>query len=354
MESLGDRAAPGDEGRLRHPAAGDALERRDHPDQHDHQHRRDAPARRRRRARSREGRAWPHPRPPTGQVAGHDDIWAGGDCSAFPKPKGGDSPQVALYAYKHGEHIGRNLSRALLEGEAPKPFKLARPGPGRIGRAPQGRRRAQGHPGHRPARVADLAAAADLLLPELGPPAAPARRLADLADRRARHRCAARRRAAATTRSSTTSSSRTRSSSARSAPAATSTSSSRARWRSSRRRRRARSSRRSGPATTSASAGWRRSSPRVARAKTIVRTLAVRRDQAPRLQEVMRSAGQLVARVRVTSRCFTPDMLPERAEPDARMTRWLARVTSGRRSRWVVIGGLGRCCWPPSRRSARS
>ena len=32
-----------------------------------------------------------------------------------------------------------------------------------------------------------------------------------------------------------------------------------------------------------------------ARAKTTVRTLAVRRDQAPQLQEVLRSTGPLVA-----------------------------------------------------------
>ena len=51
---------------------------------------------------------------------------------------------------------------------------------------------------------------------------------------------------------------------------------------------------RSGRATTSASLGGE-DGARGARAKTVVRTLAVRRDQAPRLQEVLRSAGQLVA-----------------------------------------------------------
>jgi NADH dehydrogenase len=58
----------------------------------------------------------------TGLVAGRADVWAGGDCAAFPMPKGGDSPSVALYAYKHGQHIGRNLRRVLVEGEAPRPF----------------------------------------------------------------------------------------------------------------------------------------------------------------------------------------------------------------------------------------
>ena len=59
---------------------------------------------------------------PSGLVVGRRDVWAGGDCTAFPTAQGGDSPSVALYAYKHGEHIGRNLRRALVDGEAPRPF----------------------------------------------------------------------------------------------------------------------------------------------------------------------------------------------------------------------------------------
>ena len=51
-------------------------------------------------------------------------MWAGGDCSAFPMPRGGDSPSVALYAYKHGSHIARNLRRTLIEGKRPKPFRF--------------------------------------------------------------------------------------------------------------------------------------------------------------------------------------------------------------------------------------
>ncbi|MFZ0039814.1 MAG: FAD-dependent oxidoreductase [Solirubrobacteraceae bacterium] len=76
----------------------------------------------------------------TGQVAGHEDIWAGGDCTAFPMPKGGDSPSVALYAYKHGSQIGRNLRRMLVDNEAPRPFKW----PGLAQGASVGGRRAVG------------------------------------------------------------------------------------------------------------------------------------------------------------------------------------------------------------------
>ena len=60
----------------------------------------------------------------TGRVAGEERIWAGGDCAALPMPRGGDSPSVALYAFKHGLHIGRNLRRVLVERKAPKPFRF--------------------------------------------------------------------------------------------------------------------------------------------------------------------------------------------------------------------------------------
>ena len=60
----------------------------------------------------------------TGKVVGQENIWAGGDCSAFPMPRGGDSPPVALYAYKHGTHIGRNLGRTVIDRRRPKPFRF--------------------------------------------------------------------------------------------------------------------------------------------------------------------------------------------------------------------------------------
>jgi NADH dehydrogenase len=60
----------------------------------------------------------------TGLVVGQTEVWAGGDCSAFPMPRGGDSPPVALYAYEHGKRIGRNLRRTLVEHRRPKPFRF--------------------------------------------------------------------------------------------------------------------------------------------------------------------------------------------------------------------------------------
>ena len=60
----------------------------------------------------------------TGRVEGHENVWAGGDCAAFPMPRGGDSPSVALYAYKHGTHIGKNLRRTLVEQKRPKRFRF--------------------------------------------------------------------------------------------------------------------------------------------------------------------------------------------------------------------------------------
>ncbi len=58
----------------------------------------------------------------TGQVEGQADVWAGGDCAALPMPSGGDAPSVALYAYKHGTHIARNLRRLLIDHKPLKPF----------------------------------------------------------------------------------------------------------------------------------------------------------------------------------------------------------------------------------------
>ena len=60
----------------------------------------------------------------TGLVVGCNDVWAAGDCAAFPMPRGGDSPAVALYAYKHGTLIGRNLDRVLVQHRRPKPFRF--------------------------------------------------------------------------------------------------------------------------------------------------------------------------------------------------------------------------------------
>jgi NADH:ubiquinone reductase (H+-translocating) len=56
------------------------------------------------------------------RVVGRGDLWAGGDCASVPHPKGGTCPPVATYAIKHGEQIGRNLSRAL-DGRPTRPFR---------------------------------------------------------------------------------------------------------------------------------------------------------------------------------------------------------------------------------------
>ena len=73
------------------------------------------------------------------RVVGRQDLWAGGDCAAVPHPKGGTCPPVALYAVAHGTHIGRNLSRTLAGGRT-RPFRA-----GVIGQAVSiGRRAAVG------------------------------------------------------------------------------------------------------------------------------------------------------------------------------------------------------------------
>lgn len=56
------------------------------------------------------------------RVEGRRDLWAGGDCAAVPHPKGGTCPPVAAYAMKHGMQIGRNISLTVA-GKPPKPFK---------------------------------------------------------------------------------------------------------------------------------------------------------------------------------------------------------------------------------------
>lgn len=56
------------------------------------------------------------------QLEGAPAIWAGGDCARVPRAGRADScPSNALWATRHGEHIGRNLAR-VLRGRAPKPF----------------------------------------------------------------------------------------------------------------------------------------------------------------------------------------------------------------------------------------
>jgi NADH:ubiquinone reductase (H+-translocating) len=56
------------------------------------------------------------------RVDGRPDVWAGGDCASVPHPKGGTCPPVALFAKKHGLHIGRNMLRAMA-GDSLSPFR---------------------------------------------------------------------------------------------------------------------------------------------------------------------------------------------------------------------------------------
>jgi NADH dehydrogenase len=56
------------------------------------------------------------------RVGGRDDLWAGGDCAAVPHKRGGTCPPVALYAQKHGGAIGRNIARSI-SGKPLSPFR---------------------------------------------------------------------------------------------------------------------------------------------------------------------------------------------------------------------------------------
>lgn len=56
------------------------------------------------------------------RVLRHEELWAGGDCASVPHPKGGTCPPVATFAIAHGSHLGRNLDR-VLQGRPTKPFR---------------------------------------------------------------------------------------------------------------------------------------------------------------------------------------------------------------------------------------
>jgi NADH dehydrogenase len=47
------------------------------------------------------------------RVEGRSDVWAGGDCAAVPHPDGGACPPVFLYAEQHGRLIAKNIGRTL-------------------------------------------------------------------------------------------------------------------------------------------------------------------------------------------------------------------------------------------------
>lgn len=56
------------------------------------------------------------------RVEGSENVWAGGDCASVPHPGGGTCPPVGIYALKHGARIGQNIRR-VVRGESPQPFR---------------------------------------------------------------------------------------------------------------------------------------------------------------------------------------------------------------------------------------
>jgi NADH dehydrogenase len=56
------------------------------------------------------------------RVDGREHLWAGGDCASVPHPRGGTCPSVGVYALKHGAQIAGNLRRTL-SGRPPEPFR---------------------------------------------------------------------------------------------------------------------------------------------------------------------------------------------------------------------------------------
>ncbi len=57
----------------------------------------------------------------TGQVKGHDKIWAAGDCTAFPKEGGGMCPDTAQFAFREGITVGENIAASVF-GHPLEPF----------------------------------------------------------------------------------------------------------------------------------------------------------------------------------------------------------------------------------------
>ena len=231
---------------------------------------------------------------PTGLVVGRRDVWAGGDCTEFPTAQGHASPSVALYAYKHGEHIGRNLRRVLLDHEAPRPFTW----PGLAQGASVGRRWAVGEvkgiqvtglPAwltwrllltyYFPSWDRRLRLFADWLIWPIVGRDIVAPRVGERGDYDILHNIyqpgeiiASEERAGRYIHIIVEGQVEVLPASADRTVLAT-----------------------LGPGDHFGQRWLETSDPELARAKTVVRTLAIRRDQAPRLQEVMRSAGRLVA-----------------------------------------------------------
>jgi NADH dehydrogenase len=58
------------------------------------------------------------------RARGREDVWAVGDCASIRHPDGGTCPPVALYAEQQGLHLGRNLDR-LARGKPLRPYRRA-------------------------------------------------------------------------------------------------------------------------------------------------------------------------------------------------------------------------------------
>ena len=63
------------------------------------------------------------------RVEGREHVWAGGDCAAVPYPRGGTCPSVGIYALKHGSHIAKNIERSVAR-EPLRPFRYTGLGSG--------------------------------------------------------------------------------------------------------------------------------------------------------------------------------------------------------------------------------
>jgi NADH dehydrogenase len=56
------------------------------------------------------------------RVEGFENVWTAGDCAAVPHPDGGTCPPVGIYALKHGARLGKNIRR-VIQGKEPEPFR---------------------------------------------------------------------------------------------------------------------------------------------------------------------------------------------------------------------------------------
>lgn len=77
---------------------------------------------------------------PYGRALRRAELWAGGDCAAFPHPRGGTNPPLAIDAMTRGKLIGENVRRAIAREDI-EPYRFT----GRGDAVSLGRRRATAH-----------------------------------------------------------------------------------------------------------------------------------------------------------------------------------------------------------------